>query len=78
MIKFFLLIIIMDLDMSMRHTIMEVPACPTHKSIAKDFNAQQKSGEILSWSGMCMPLEFKFELEEEKEKKEIKKEEINA
>ena len=45
--------------------------------IAKDFNAQQKSGEILSWSGMCMPLEFKFELEEEKEK-EIKKEEINA
>ena len=51
---------------------------PTHESIAKDFNAQQKSGEILSWSGMCMPLEFKFELEEEKEKKEIKKEEINA
>ena len=78
MMKFFLLIIIMDLDMSMRHTIMEVPACPTHESIAEDFNAQQKSGEILSWSGMCMPLELKFELEKEKEKKEIKKEEINA
>ena len=76
MMKFFLLIIIMDLDMSMRHTLMEVPACPTHESIAEDFNAQQKAGEILSWSGICMPLEFKFELEEEK--KEIKKEEINA
>jgi hypothetical protein len=75
MIKFFLLIIIMDLDMSMRHTMMELPACPSHEAIAEDFNAQQKAGEILSWSGMCMPLEFQFELEEEKE---IKKEEINA
>ena len=76
MIKFFLLIIIMDLDMSMRHTMMELPACPSHEAIAEDFNAQQKAGEILSWSGVCMPLEFKLELEEEK--KEIKKEEINA
>ena len=62
--------------MSMRHTIMEVPACPSKEELSKDFNAQQKAGEILSWSGMCMPLEFKFKPEEKKE--EIEKEEVNA
>jgi hypothetical protein len=65
MIKFFLLVIIMDLDMSMRHTLIEVPACPAKEVIAKDFNEQQKAGEILSWSGMCVPLEFKPEVPEE-------------
>tara|TARA_R100000458_G_C8192479_1_gene185753 strand:- start:110 stop:337 length:228 start_codon:yes stop_codon:yes gene_type:complete len=75
MTKLFLLIIIMDLNMSMRHTIMEVPACPSKEEISKDFDAQQESGEILSWSGMCIPLEFNFEAPE---KKEIKKEELDA
>ena len=64
--------------MSMRHTMIELPACPSHEAIAEDFNAQQKAGEILSWSGMCMPLEFKFEVPEKEKEKEIKKEEINA
>lgn len=72
MIKFFLLVLIMDLDTSMRHTLIEVPACPSQEAIAEDFNKQQKAGEILSWSGMCFPLEFGINVPKDKIEEPVK------